>query len=59
MGREDPGDSHPVMNEWGGAWAVPSRVRVVWAIPGLGHPWATYVSPKLFLLLACLILDVF
>jgi hypothetical protein len=21
---------------------------------GLGHPWATYVSPKLFLLLACL-----
>jgi hypothetical protein len=21
---------------------------------GLGHPWATYMSPKLFLLLACL-----
>jgi hypothetical protein len=31
---EDPGDSHPLMNEWGGVWAVPSQVRVVWAIPG-------------------------
>jgi hypothetical protein len=23
---------------------------------GLGHPWATYMHPKLFLLLACLML---
>jgi hypothetical protein len=21
MGREEPGDFHPVMNEWGGSWA--------------------------------------
>jgi hypothetical protein len=20
-GREEPGDSHPIINEWGGAWA--------------------------------------
>jgi hypothetical protein len=23
MGREEPGDSHPKINEWGGAWVVP------------------------------------
>jgi hypothetical protein len=33
-GRADPGDSHQMKNKWGGAWAVPSQVRVVWAIPG-------------------------
>jgi hypothetical protein len=33
-GRADPEDSHPVMNKWGGAWAIPSQVRVVLAIPG-------------------------
>jgi hypothetical protein len=33
-GRADPGGSHPIMNEWGGAWAVPSQMRVVWPSPG-------------------------
>jgi hypothetical protein len=23
MGREEPGDSQPIINEWGGAWVVP------------------------------------
>jgi hypothetical protein len=23
MGREQLGDSHPIINEWGGAWVVP------------------------------------
>jgi hypothetical protein len=23
MGREEPGGSHPIINEWGRAWAVP------------------------------------
>jgi hypothetical protein len=31
-GRAGPGSSHP-MNDWGGAWAVPSQVKVVWPIP--------------------------
>jgi hypothetical protein len=34
MGREEPGDSHPIIIEWGGAWVVPSYVRVVWAVSG-------------------------
>jgi hypothetical protein len=34
MGREEPGDSHPIINEWGGAWVVPNQVRMVWPIPG-------------------------
>jgi hypothetical protein len=34
MGRADPGDSHLILNEWGGACVVPRQVRVVWAIPG-------------------------
>jgi hypothetical protein len=42
-------DSYPIMNEWGETWMIPSQVRVVWT-----HPQATYMSPKLFLLLACL-----
>jgi hypothetical protein len=29
-GREEPGDSHPIINEWGRAWAVPR--------PGKGGP---------------------
>jgi hypothetical protein len=29
-GREEPGDSHPIINEWGGAWVVPG--------PGEGGP---------------------
>jgi hypothetical protein len=24
---------NPIMNKWGGAWAVPSQLRVVWLIP--------------------------
>jgi hypothetical protein len=27
MGREEPGDFHPIINEWGGGWVVPSPVR--------------------------------
>jgi hypothetical protein len=23
MGRIEPGDSHPIIKKWGGAWAVP------------------------------------
>jgi hypothetical protein len=29
MGREKPGDSHPIINEWGGAQVVPGQVRAV------------------------------
>jgi hypothetical protein len=29
MGREEPGDSHPIIHEWRGAWVVPGQVRVV------------------------------
>jgi hypothetical protein len=24
---EEPGDSHPIVNEWGGAWVVSRQVR--------------------------------
>jgi hypothetical protein len=34
MGREEPGDFHPITNEWGGARVVPSQVR---AVPEPGH----------------------
>jgi hypothetical protein len=34
MEREEPGDSHPIINEWGGTWMVPSQVTVV---PELEH----------------------
>jgi hypothetical protein len=27
MGRGENGDSHPIINEWGGAWAIPSQMR--------------------------------
>jgi hypothetical protein len=30
MGREEPCDSHPIINEWGRAWVVPR--------PGEGGP---------------------
>jgi hypothetical protein len=30
----NPGDNHPKMNEWGGAWAISSRMSVVCGIPG-------------------------
>jgi hypothetical protein len=29
MGRGKLGDFHPIINEWGGEWAVPSQVRAV------------------------------
>jgi hypothetical protein len=29
MGREEPGESHPIINEWGGAWVVSSQMRMV------------------------------
>jgi hypothetical protein len=29
MGRGEQGGSHPVINEWGGAWAIPGQVRVI------------------------------
>jgi hypothetical protein len=29
MGSGEQGDTHPVISDWGGAWAVPSQVRVV------------------------------
>jgi hypothetical protein len=32
-GKASPGSSHRVMDEQGGAQAVPSQVRVVWPIP--------------------------
>jgi hypothetical protein len=39
-----PGDSHPIMNEWGGEWTGEG---------GLVHPQATYMNPNLFLLPHC------
>jgi hypothetical protein len=29
MGREEQGDSHSIINDWGRAWAIPSQVRIV------------------------------
>jgi hypothetical protein len=29
MGKEEPGDSQPIINEWGKAQEVPGQVRVV------------------------------
>jgi hypothetical protein len=49
MGRADPGDSHPIMSKWGGAWVVPQP-----GLDGLDHPLAIYMSSKFFQLLACL-----
>jgi hypothetical protein len=47
MWRADPGDSHPMMNEWGGAWAGPSQVQVVWTI-SRQLTWAqTFPTPSL------------
>jgi hypothetical protein len=34
MGRAEPGDSHPVIYEWGGHGQFPAIERVVWAVPG-------------------------
>jgi hypothetical protein len=53
MGREEPSDSHPIINE-GGAWAVPGQVRVV-PEPGHGQSGMQYfyMSSELSLILAC------
>jgi hypothetical protein len=56
MGRAEPGDSHPIINEWGGAWVVTSQARVV---PGSGNGKCNiksymFTSPELSLILACL-----
>jgi hypothetical protein len=29
MRRGGPGDSHSIINDWGGAWEIPNQVRVV------------------------------
>jgi hypothetical protein len=29
MAWEEPGDSHPIINEWGEVWVVPCKVSVV------------------------------
>jgi hypothetical protein len=29
MGRGEPGDSHPIINEYGGEWAAPGQMRAV------------------------------
>jgi hypothetical protein len=59
MGREEPGDSHPIINEWGGPQMVP------WPVEGVPEPehdpsemqLLSYIfskSPELSLTLACL-----
>jgi hypothetical protein len=60
MVREEPGDSHPIVNEWGGGLWVPGQVRVV-PRPGMGNlqthtilSHIFFMSPKLSLTLACL-----
>jgi hypothetical protein len=40
--RADPGGSHPIMSKWGGAWAVPCQVQVVWPSPGNLHEPQTF-----------------
>jgi hypothetical protein len=40
MGREEMGDSHPIINEWGRAWVVPGQVRAVELL--LSQAWAKY-----------------
>jgi hypothetical protein len=33
---EEPDDSHPIINEWGGAWLIPSQVRAVQVVTESG-----------------------
>jgi hypothetical protein len=56
MEREEPGDFHPIMNEWGETCTLPRQVRVVWAIhePVYVVNLHKQMSPELSLLLACL-----
>jgi hypothetical protein len=53
MGRAEPGDSPPIINERGGVWAVSGQVKVVWAItkPDVNN-LHTHMNSKLSLLLA-------
>jgi hypothetical protein len=54
MGREEPGDSYSIINEWGVVWAVLSQERVLWAIPEPDvDTLHIHMSLKLFLYLAC------
>jgi hypothetical protein len=62
-GREEPGDSHPIISEWGGAWEVtrPGEGGPSLPVPGVGnlrtHTLLSHVfsmSPVLCLALACL-----
>jgi hypothetical protein len=59
MGKAEPVDSNPIINEWGRTWAVPVQVRVVCAIPELevGN-LHTHMSLKLSLPVACLSMKV-
>jgi hypothetical protein len=49
MGKADPGDSHPIINEWGMHGRFLARWG--WSGPSLGN---LHMSPELSLLLACL-----
>jgi hypothetical protein len=49
MGREKPGDSLAVTNEWGGAWAIPEPEH------GQSEMKCFSLSPKLSLTLGKLI----
>jgi hypothetical protein len=51
MGREEPGDSHPIISEWGGGWVGLSQVRAV----SEPEKCNIFLSPKLSLILVCLI----
>jgi hypothetical protein len=48
MGKEKPGDSHPIISEWGGAWVVPGQ--------SMGNLRCNFffMSPELSLILAYL-----
>jgi hypothetical protein len=49
MGREEPGDSQPIMNAWGSAWASPGQMRVVPSVaePGCGQATHTQLIGRL------------
>jgi hypothetical protein len=35
--RGEPGDSYPIINEWGQAWVIPGPGEGIGAIPEPGH----------------------
>jgi hypothetical protein len=54
MRRGEPGDSHPIINEWGGEWVVPEPGEGV-SLPGSNdlrareRSWACYnLAPLTF-----------